>query len=186
MTSIHDDLPPGHVSLDDIGLGGAYVLEPGKGQHSRANTGLRTLLTRAVDTHGDIAVMVSSGDENRPTMPHYHNRTTEAFYTLSGVVRIWLDDRQGTLVTRDVKKGEFALLPRGWVHAWAFAAPNSSQIGWMAPGGFENIVNFLDPDKPASYEQLKKSEDEIDVVWLPDHPLFGDADPTTVQTLKSD
>lgn len=186
MTSVREGLPPGHLSLDEVGLGGAYVLEPGQGQHSLANTGLRTLLTRAVDTYGDIAVMVSSGDENRPTMPHFHRHTTEAFYTLAGVVRVWLDDQNGTRITRDVKQGEFALLPRGWVHAWAFAAPKSSQIGFIAPGGFEDIVNFLDPEKPASYAQLKESENHIDVVWLPEFPLFGDADPNMVQTLNPD
>src|SRR5438046_1347479 len=121
--SVRENLRPGHIPLDDVGLGGAYVLEAGQGQHSRANTGVRTLLTRALDTHGDIAVMMSWGDENAPTMPHYHERTTEAFYCLDGIVRVWLDDQKATRIVRDVKQGEFALLPRGWVHAWAFAAP---------------------------------------------------------------
>ncbi|HKS45844.1 MAG TPA: cupin domain-containing protein [Amycolatopsis sp.] len=164
--------PPGHVSLDDVGLGGAYVLGAGQGQHSPANGSLRTLLARAADTHGDVSVMVCSGDESRPTMPHFHRHTTEAVFVLEGVIRIWLDDQNGTRFTRDLKAGEFGMLPRNWIHAWAFAAPNSTQFGIIAPGGFEHIVDFLDPDKPTSIERLRESEKHIDVRWLPDYPLF--------------
>ncbi len=166
------DWDSGQVSLDDLGLGNAYMLKPGQGEHSRANTGFRTLLARAVDTHEDLSVMVSSGDENAPTMPHFHRTTTEAMYVLSGVVRVWLDDQNGTRMTLDVAAGEFAMLPRNWIHAWAFAAPNSSQIGMIAPGGFERIVDYLEPDGPTSIEKLRLSEEKIDVKWMPDYPLF--------------
>lgn len=162
----------GQVSLDDIGLGNAYILGAGQGEHSRANAGWRTLLARAVDTYEDLSVMVSTGDENAPTMPHYHSHTTEALFVLSGVVRVWLDDQNGTRFTRDVHAGEFGMLPRNWIHAWSFAAPNSQQIGMIAPGGFERIVDYLNPDGPTSIERLRESEATIDVRWMPDYPLF--------------
>ena len=164
------------VSLENVGGGNAYVLGADEGMHSLANTGLRTLLARTEDTHGDFAVMMSSGDENSPTMPHYHRHTTEAFLCLAGVVRVWLDDQHGTRIVRDVKAGEFALLPRGWVHAWQFAAPKSKQFGIIAPAGFEKIVNFLNPDNPGDIERLRESETHIDVVWMPDFPLFDEPD----------
>jgi quercetin dioxygenase-like cupin family protein len=162
----------GQASLDDLGLGKAYVLGEGQGEHSRANTGWRTLLTRAVDTHEDLSVILSTGDENEPTMPHFHRKTTEALYVLSGIVRVWLDDQNGTRVIRDIHAGEFGVLPRNWIHAWAFAAPNSKQIGVIAPGGFERIVDYLNPDGPTSIERLRESEDSIDVRWTPEYPLF--------------
>lgn len=169
----HDWMAPGtHVSLDDIGLGGAYILGAGEGQHSQANNSLRTLLARAVDTHDDLSVLVCSGDESPPTMPHFHRHTTETVFVLDGVVRIWVDDQNGTRFTRDLQAGEFGLLPRNWIHAWAFAAPNTKHFGIAAPGGFERIVEFLDPTKPTSIEQLRESEKYIDVRWLPDYPLF--------------
>ena len=164
------------VSLDDVGLGGAYLLGPGEGQHSPANGGWRTLLTRGVDTHGDVGVMMCSGDETKPTMPHFHRTTTELVYALDGVTRVWLDDQNGRRIVRDVMPGEFAVLPRGWVHSWAFMEPASRQLGVMAPGGFERIVEFLDPKVPTALEQLRESEKHIDVVWTPDFPLFDRTD----------
>lgn len=162
----------GQVSLDDLGLGKAYIMEAGQGEHSRGNGGMRSLIARAVDTYGDMSILVSAGDESAPTMPHYHKTTTEVAYVLSGVVRVWLDDQNGTRFCRDVKAGEFAMLPRNWIHAWAFAAPDSKQIGFIAPGGFERIVDFLSPDGPTPIERLRESEESIDVVWMPDYPLF--------------
>ena len=164
------------VSLDDVGLGNAYLLGPGEGQHSAANGGWRTLLTRGADTHGDVGVMMCSGNETTPTMPHLHRRTTELVFALDGVTRVWLDDQNGTRIVRDVVPGEFAVLPRDWIHAWAFMEPNSRQLGIMAPGGFEKIVDFLDPNVPTSIERLRESEKHLDVVWTPEFPLFGDTE----------
>ncbi|GAB16065.1 hypothetical protein ARGLB_110_00260 [Arthrobacter globiformis NBRC 12137] len=160
------------VSLDERGLGKAYVLAPGEGEHSQANNSSRSLWARAVDTNGDMSIIVSEGDESAPTMPHYHERTSEALYVISGVIRVWLDDQKGNRYIHDVHAGEFGTLPRGWIHAWAFAAPNSKQIGIIAPGGFERIVDYLDPNRPTTIEQLRASEDTIDVRWMPDYPLF--------------
>jgi quercetin dioxygenase-like cupin family protein len=162
----------GQVRLDDLGLGNAYVLGAGEGEHSQANGGVRSLLARAVDTSGDVSVMVCSGDEGAPTMPHYHRHTTEAFYVLSGSVRIWLDDQNGERFTKEVRAGEFGMLPRNWIHAWAFASEQSKYVGVIAPGGFERIVDYLDADKPTSIERLRESEKTIDVRWTPDYPLF--------------
>lgn len=161
-----------HVSLDEVGLGGAYILGAGEGQHSQANNSLRTLLARAVDTHDDLSILVCTGDESPPTMPHFHRHTTETVFVLEGVVRVWVDDQKGNRFTRDLKAGEFGMLPRNSIHAWAFAAPNTKHFGVAAPGGFERIVEFLDPDKPTSIEQLRESEKHIDVCWMPDYPLF--------------
>ena len=167
---------PGHVDLDKIGLGPAYILGAGEGEQTAVNNGLRTMLTRAADTHGDIALMVSSGDTSVPTMPHFHRSTTEAVYVLDGVIRVWLDDQNGTQIVKDLTAGEFGLIPHNWIHAWAFAAPTSRHLGIVAPGGFEHIVKFLEPDKPASIERLRESEKHIDVRWLPDYPFFGGLD----------
>ncbi|MGW6425085.1 quercetin 2,3-dioxygenase [Nocardia sp. NPDC055053] len=167
---------PGHVALDEIGKGVAYTLGLGEGEHTQVNNGLRTLLTRAADTDGDLALMVCAGNESRPTMPHLHRHTTEAIFVLDGVIRVWLDDQKGTRIVRDLQVGEFGLIPRNWVHAWAFAAPNSRQLGVITPGGFEHIVDFLEPDKPPTLERLRESEKHIDVRWMPDYALFGETE----------
>lgn len=166
-----------HISLDEVGRGAPYVLGAGQGEHTVVNHGLRTLLTRAADTGGDVAVLVCAGDVSEPTVAHVHAKTTEALFVLDGVVRVLLDDRKGTKIVRDLNEGEFGLLPVGWVHAWAFAAPKTRFIGLMAPGGFEEIVKYLEPGTPPTLEKLRESEKHIDVVWLPDYPLsddFGD------------
>ena len=171
MTKEH---PPGHMPLDDVGLGPAYILGAGQGEHTVVNNTLRTMLTRAADTHGDVALMVSSGDENVPTMPHFHVGTTEAVFVLDGKVRVWLDDQDGTKIVKDLSSGEFGLIPHNWIHAWAFAAPKSRFLGVVAPGGFEDVMNFLEPDSPPTLEKLRESEKHIDVRWLPDYSLFGE------------
>ena len=166
----------GHVSLDDIGKGLAYVLGPGEGVQSLANNTLRTQLARADDTNGDFGLLMCSGDESLPTIPHFHRHTTEAMFVMDGAIRVWLDDQHGTRFVRVLEAGEFGLLPRNWIHAWAFAAPNSRQLGIMAPGGFERIVDFLNPNEPPSLERLRESEKHIDVKWLPEYALFDDID----------
>jgi quercetin dioxygenase-like cupin family protein len=171
---------PGHVSLDEVGKGAPYILAPGEGQQSLVNNTLRTLLARADDTYGDVSAMMCSGDANQPTMPHFHRNTTEAVFVLDGVIRVWLDDQNGTRIVKDLHEGEFGMLPRNWIHAWAFAAPKSRYLGIIAPGGFEHVVDFLDPDKPTSIEQLRESEKHIDVRWLPDYPLFGEIDDLSI------
>ena len=170
---------PGHVSLDEIGKGIAYTLGVGEGEHTPVNNGMRTLLTRAADTQGDLALMVCAGDVSQPTIPHLHQHTTEAIYVLDGVIRVWLDDQNGTRIVRDLQVGEFGLIPRNWIHAWAFAAPNSRQLGVITPGGFEQIVDFLEPDTPPTLERLRESEKHIDVLWKPDYELFGETDIAT-------
>lgn len=167
------DQPEGFVNLDDVGLGAPYILGPGEGEHSPINNTVRSMLTRAVDTHGDLAMMVCSGDVAAPTVPHIHRQTTEALFMLDGVVRVLLDNQQGTKLVKEVHAGEFALLPRGWIHAWGFAAPKTRFVGVIAPGGFEGFVHFLEPDKPPTRESLRESEKHIDVVWFPDYPIFG-------------
>jgi quercetin dioxygenase-like cupin family protein len=174
-----------NVSLDDLGLGKAYVLGHNQGEHTPVNKGIRTLLARAVDTHEDLSIMVSSGDESEPTMPHYHVHTTETVYVLSGVVRVWLDDQNGTRLTKDLHEGEFGMLPRGWIHSWAFAAPNTRHFGVIAPGGFERIVDFLDPNEPTSLDRLRESEKAIDVKWMPDYPLFDLCAETVEQNIAA-
>jgi quercetin 2,3-dioxygenase len=167
---------PGQVSLDELGRGKPYILEPGHGEHTTANHSLRTLLARSQDTNGDVAILINTGDPAPPTIPHLHRHTTEAVLVLEGVVRVLLDDQKGTRIVKDLHEGEFGLLPVNWVHAWAFAAPMTRHLGVIAPGGFERVVNYLEPDKPPTIERLRESEKHIDVLWLPDYPLFGDFD----------
>lgn len=164
---------PGQVDLDQLGLGNPYVLKPGQGQHSAANNSLRTLLTRAQDTNGDVAILINTGNTAPPTIPHLHRNTTEAMLVLGGVVRVLLDDQKGTRIVKDLHEGEFGLLPANWVHAWAFAAPKTRHLGVIAPGGFEQVVHYLEPDRPPTLGRLRESEKHIDVLWLPDYPLFG-------------
>lgn len=165
-----------HVTLDEIGLGAPYILEPGSGEQTVVNNTLRTMLTRAADTNGDLAALICAGDVSAPTLAHVHANTTEAVFVLDGVVRVLLDDLNGTKIVKDLREGEFGLLPVNWAHAWSFAAPGSRFLGMMAPGGFEDIVNYLEPGTPPSLEKLRLSEQHIDVRWLPDYPLFGDFD----------
>lgn len=169
-----------HVCLDGVGLGKPYILGAGQGEQTPVNNTLRTVLTRGVDTNGDLGAMICSGDASAPTVPHFHVKTTEAVFVLDGVVRVLLDDQKGTKIVKDLKEGEFGLLPVDWIHSWAFAAPKSRFFGVAAPGGFEEIVRYLEPGTPPTLEKLRESEKHIDVVWLPDYPLFGDFDDLSI------
>jgi quercetin 2,3-dioxygenase len=167
---------PGFVSLDKIGKGMPYVLAAGQGEHIPVHGGIRSLLTRKEDTNGHVGVAECSGDVAPATKPHYHHNTTEAVYVLDGVVRVWQDDQKGTRIVRDLGPGSFGLLPAGWTHAWAFAAPKTRFLAIFAPGGFEGTLHFLAPDEPTSLRKLREIEQLFDVVWLPDFPLFGQSE----------
>lgn len=60
------------------------------------------------DARGDIASMVSSGDEPSRTLPRCHKHATETFVAPPCVIRVWLDDQRGTRIVEDVC--DFALL----------------------------------------------------------------------------
>jgi quercetin dioxygenase-like cupin family protein len=166
----------GYVSLDEIGRGAAYALEAGQDEHLAVHGGVRSLIARDEDTRGTVAVTVNAGDAGLATVPHYHNHTTEFIYAISGVTRVWLDDTKGTRFTRDLRPGDFVLLPIGWIHAWAFAAPKTSYLAGIAPAGFEKILHLLNPDEPTTVARLRETEQHVDVVWTPEHPLFDAAD----------
>jgi hypothetical protein len=173
--------PENHISLDEVGRGAPYILARGQGEQTVVNHTLRTMLTRAVDTNGDMAALVCSGDVSVPTVAHIHRKTTEAVLVLDGVVRVLLDDQKGTKIVKDLTEGEFGLLPVDWIHSWAFAAPKSRFLGLMAPGGFENVVKYLEPGTPPTLEKLRESEKHIDVLWLPDYPVFGEFDDLPIE-----
>jgi quercetin dioxygenase-like cupin family protein len=167
---------PGYVSLDEVGRGAAYVLEAGQGEHLSVHGSVRSLITRDEDTRGTLAVTVNAGDVAPATVPHYHNHTTEFIYAIEGVTRVWLDDTKGTRFARDLRPGDFVLLPIGWIHAWAFVAPRTSYLAGIAPAGFEKILHLLDPNEPTTVEKLRETEKHVDVVWTPDYPLFDASD----------
>ena len=170
MTDIGSTLR-GFVSLDDIGKGAPYVLEAGQGQHRPVRGSFRSVLARAEDTNGHIGVALLGGDTAAPTTPHYHNTTVEAVYVLEGAVRVWQFDPKGTRIVRDLKPGDFGLLPPGWTHSWAFAAQRTRFLSWCAPGGFEGIFDHLDPDTVTTAEGLHRTEALFDVVWLPEFDI---------------
>jgi quercetin dioxygenase-like cupin family protein len=167
---------PGYVSLDEIGRGAAYVLKERQGEHLSVHGGVRSLITRAEDTQGTLALTMNSGDAAPATVPHYHNHTTEFIYGVEGITRVWLDDTTGTRFARDLHPGDFVLLPIGWIHAWAFTTSNTRYLAGIAPAGFEKILYLLNPNEPTSLELLRETEKQIDVVWTPDYPLFDEDD----------
>ncbi|MFF4253960.1 quercetin 2,3-dioxygenase [Streptomyces sp. NPDC001663] len=171
---MHDNtLRPGYVSLDGIGNGAPYILRAGEGDHITVRNGLRSLLTRAQDTEGNMGMTYCAGDTSGPTPPHFHHHTTEAVYVLSGALHVWQDDQQGTRIESELKAGDFGLLPTGWMHSWAFGAPDTRFLAVYAPGGFEGTLHYLDPRTAPTAEQLQETEKLFDVVWRPDYPMFG-------------
>ncbi|MEU2266764.1 quercetin 2,3-dioxygenase [Streptomyces olindensis] len=169
---------PGYISLDKVGKGAPYVLRAGEGEHIAVRSSLRTLLTRQEDTEGHMGLTYCEGDMAPPTPPHYHHDTTEGVYVLSGVLRVWQDDRKGNRIVTDLRPGDFGLLPTGWAHSWAFAAPKTRFIAFYAPGGFEGTLHYLDPHGAPTAEQLGETEKRFDVVWMPDYPLIQESEKT--------
>ena len=170
------EVPPGHVSLDAIGNGAPYILRAGQGEHIPVRSSLRSLLARKEDTEGHMGLTYCEGDTSGPTPPHFHHNTTEAVYVLSGVLRVWQDDRKGTRIVSELSAGDFGLLPTGWMHSWAFGAPDTRFLAVYAPGGFEGTLHYLDPRTAPTAEQLRETEKLFDVVWQPEYPLFDQGD----------
>jgi quercetin dioxygenase-like cupin family protein len=168
--------PPGHVSLDEVGNGAPYILRAGEGDHIAVRSSLRSLLTRKEDTEGHMGLTYCEGNTSGPTPPHFHHNTTEAVYVLSGVLRVWQDDRKGKRIVSELHAGDFGLLPTGWMHSWAFGAPDTRFLAVYAPGGFEGTLHYLDPRTAPTIEQLRETEKLFDVVWRPDYPLFDQSD----------
>ncbi|MGM7671619.1 quercetin 2,3-dioxygenase [Microbacterium sp. A93] len=169
--------PDGYVALDAVAMGAPYVLRAGEAQHYLAHGGLRSVLARSEDTHGDLGIFVNSGGPSRATIPHYHRHTTEFIYVLEGTTRVWLEDKEGdNRLVDDLQPGDFVLLPVGWVHAWAFTGTRNRYLAANSPGGFEKALGMLNPEQQTSLKDLRAMEETVDVVWLPEWDFFQGAD----------
>lgn len=106
---------------------------------SRRNGRVVTLKATAADTAGRFAIHEAAHPPGVPGPPaHRHPHSDEAFYVLSGQLRVLAGDTEHRLTA-----GGFVLIPSGMAHTFVTVADEPARfLAIHSPGGFEGF--FLD------------------------------------------
>lgn len=99
--------------------------------------------------------------------PHFHRTMSEAFFVLSGTVRIF-DGR----AWNDTTAGDFCFVPEGGVHGFRNeSGETASMLILFSPGApreryFEGLVEMFQPGRQVSAEEFAAFCEEHDNIYL--------------------
>ena len=118
----------------------AVILMPGEGERIEVGGAVSAMKAVAATTGGAFSmaeVLVPAGFPGPPL--HLHRRMTDAFYVLSGALRVTAGGR-----ATDLPAGGFALVPPGVPHTFANPfAEDARVLNLNAPGGWEEYLRDL-------------------------------------------
>lgn len=117
-----------------------FVYLPGEGKTITVAGEAITFKAVSEETNGAWTLMEFSVPPHfAGPPPHWHKKELEAFYVLSGVLTLQLEER-----TTQSPAGSFALVPPGVVHTFANQEDEPvTFLSLLSPGGFEGFVDEL-------------------------------------------
>lgn len=143
----------------------AVVLAAGEGiDASRRNGREVTLKATSAHTAGAFALHEASHPAGVPGPPaHRHPHSDEAFYVLSGQMRVLAGDTEHL-----VSAGAFVLIPAGMAHTFVTASDEPARfLALHTPGGFEGF--FLDVANAERHRDTELAPAEM-------HPIASNYD----------
>lgn len=115
---------------------GLVVLRPGEGREVTALGNAHRNKAEAGDTGGAWALVEQEVTGSNPPL-HLHEREDEAFYVLSGRVRVRVGDEEF-----EGEPGTFVLAPRGVPHTYARLPGDPLRLlVLVSPAGFEQMFD---------------------------------------------
>ena len=119
-------------------IGQGVILGAGEGR--RVGVALDTLTFKGAGEADRFTVVEYEAAAGMPgPPPHIHHANEEAFYILDGELDFMLEGE-----TVRLRRGAFALVPRGAAHTFANAGSGAARwIGIFAPGHYEQLVEEL-------------------------------------------
>ena len=127
---------------------------------------LFTFLAESQDTEGQFTLLDIVMRQGLEPPPHTHAREDEAWYILDGEMIFITGDQQ-----IHAKRGDFVFQPRGVLHGFTLATPQSHALALLTPAGLE--VGFRALSEPAQsltlppVAQMLKVFGDLGVVFAP-------------------
>jgi len=126
-----------------------YILESGEGERMIGGESLFTFLAHQGNTGGEFISLTTQGPKTPRIPNHYHERHTETFFCLDGLMTMWADGEEFSMLP-----GDFLHVPAGTVHSFRLDAPYTNFVGILSPGLFEPFFRTLcDPWEPYIFPQ---------------------------------
>ncbi len=145
-----------------------YVLKEGEGERLIAAEQLFGFLAHQGNTNGSFITLTTMGPKGDRIPDHYHEKHTETFFCLDGVMTMWAKGEELQLLP-----GDFLNVPAGTIHSYRLDAPFTRFVGLLAPGLFEPFFRtFCDPydayifpqvPKPGRFDRVIKKLGELDL-----------------------
>lgn len=142
-----------------------YMLDEADGDKIVMFDQMFTLLTTNPETSGEFDAFFNDGPAGDPVPPHFHAKTHETFFVVSGAVQLWIDDRAGYRETRVLEAGGFGFVPRGAVHSYRMTKP--SRVFGVTSGGFTDFFRAV--GKPTDIAGAPAP----DQIYIPDFALMA-------------
>jgi len=145
-----------------------YVLPCDEGERLIAGDQLFALLTTQANSNGKFISLTTLGPKGDRIPDHFHERHTETFFCLDGVMTMWANGEELRMLP-----GDFLHVPAGTIHTYRLDAPLTRFVGMLAPGLFEPFFRtFCDPyeayifpqvPKPARFDRVMQRLHELDL-----------------------
>ena len=145
-----------------------YVLPEGEGERMIAGDQLFAFLAHQGNTNGKFITLTTIGPKGDRIPDHFHEKHTETFFCLDGVLTMWANGEEVSLLP-----GDFMHVPAGTIHAYRLDAPFTRFVGLLSPGLFEPFFRtFCDPydayifpqvPKPARFDRVIQKLGELDL-----------------------
>jgi mannose-6-phosphate isomerase-like protein (cupin superfamily) len=133
-----------------------------------------TLLADASGTGGALnshRSLFRDGFDGAP--PHYHERSAELFFVLSGALQVLLDEEIVTL-----HEGDFLVVPPGLPHAFAAAPGSDADVLFVFGPGVERFDYYRLLDRihrgDGSWQEIHDTQQRFDNHYV-DRPVWAEA-----------
>jgi len=160
-TQLPDTLvPPASVA--------AYVIPCDEGERLIAGDQLFSFLATQLNTGGKFITLTTLGPKGDRIPDHFHEKHTETFFCLDGLMTMWANGEELQL-----HPGDFLHVPAGTIHTYRLDAPFTRFVGTLAPGLFEPFFRTMcDPydayifpqtPKPVRFDRVIQRLHELDL-----------------------
>ena len=156
----------------------SYLLGAGEGERMLAGDQLFSFLAHQGNSDGKFISLTTVGPKGDKIPEHYHEKHTETFFCLDGVMTMWADGEELLL-----RPGDFLHVPSGTVHAFRLDSHYTRFIGVLAPGLFEPFFrtlcdpypNYIFPQTPwpFRFDRVLKKLPELDLKLVGGPPGGG-------------
>lgn len=119
-----------------------YVLQAGDGERSVVFDQLFTVLLSADETGGQFGCFTMEARKGDTIVAHSHVSVHETFYVVEGRLTLFVEDHDGSQISKVLNPGDFGFVPATYIHAFR-AEGDYNKVFGCSTGGFERFFHAL-------------------------------------------